>query len=92
VLPFDNNISIKIYCVNGEKIFFSKNKPVSAHFRISYPRGKQEPGPNRVCPAKPFPASPGWAASMAAFMDRKFACAVILWRNLIPVHPGLVPG
>jgi hypothetical protein len=22
----------------------------------------------------------------------EFACAVILWRNLIPVHPGLIPG
>jgi transposase len=21
-----------------------------------------------------------------------FACAVILWRQLIPVHPGLIPG
>ena len=22
----------------------------------------------------------------------EFACAVIIWRNLIPVHPGLIPG
>jgi transposase len=22
----------------------------------------------------------------------EFACAIILWRNLIPVHPGLIPG
>jgi transposase len=22
----------------------------------------------------------------------EFACAVIDWRNLIPVHPGLIPG
>ncbi|MDR0759194.1 MAG: transposase, partial [Treponema sp.] len=22
----------------------------------------------------------------------EFACAVIVWRNLIPVHPGLIPG
>jgi IS5 family transposase len=22
----------------------------------------------------------------------EFACVVILWRNLIPVHPGLIPG
>jgi putative transposase len=22
----------------------------------------------------------------------EFACAVILWRNLIPIHPGLIPG
>ena len=21
----------------------------------------------------------------------EFACAVIIWRNLIPVHPGLIP-
>jgi transposase len=21
-----------------------------------------------------------------------FACAIILWRQLIPVHPGLIPG
>jgi hypothetical protein len=22
----------------------------------------------------------------------EFACAIIVWRNLIPVHPGLIPG
>jgi hypothetical protein len=22
----------------------------------------------------------------------EFACAVVVWRNLIPVHPGLIPG
>jgi transposase len=22
----------------------------------------------------------------------EFACAIIIWRNLIPVHPGLIPG
>jgi transposase len=22
----------------------------------------------------------------------EFACAVIVWRNVIPVHPGLIPG
>jgi hypothetical protein len=22
----------------------------------------------------------------------EFACVVILWRNLIPVYPGLIPG
>jgi hypothetical protein len=22
----------------------------------------------------------------------ELACAVIIWRNLIPVHPGLIPG
>jgi transposase len=22
----------------------------------------------------------------------ELACAVIVWRNLIPVHPGLIPG
>jgi hypothetical protein len=22
----------------------------------------------------------------------EFACAVIVWQNLIPVHPGLIPG
>jgi transposase len=22
----------------------------------------------------------------------EFACAVIIWRNLIPIHPGLIPG
>jgi transposase len=22
----------------------------------------------------------------------EFACAIIIWRNIIPVHPGLIPG
>jgi transposase len=22
----------------------------------------------------------------------EFACAIITWRNLIPIHPGLIPG
>jgi transposase len=22
----------------------------------------------------------------------EFACVVIFWRNLIPIHPGLIPG
>ena len=22
----------------------------------------------------------------------EFACAIIVWRNLVPVHPGLIPG
>ena len=22
----------------------------------------------------------------------RFACAVIIWRQIIPVHPGLIPG
>jgi transposase len=22
----------------------------------------------------------------------ELACAIIIWRNLIPVHPGLIPG
>jgi hypothetical protein len=22
----------------------------------------------------------------------EFACAIIIWRNLIPVHPALIPG
>jgi transposase len=22
----------------------------------------------------------------------EFACAIIIWRNVIPVHPGLIPG
>jgi IS5 family transposase len=22
----------------------------------------------------------------------EFVCAIIVWRNLIPVHPGLIPG